>query len=258
MKIEAVLTCVNYSDFLAHTLHSIKNMFDNLVVVTDTKDIRTKNLCEYYHVKCIQTDIFYEDGNSFNKGKGINAGLKELSMEDWVVHLDADIYFPPLSRWILSCLEPNLDKNHIYGIDRLMCPSREEWNKFLDNPTLIHQSYTYVHPTAFRVGTRIADYTNVHGWHPIGFFQMWHPSTSGITTYPESNDGADHTDVVFSKNWSRKHRSLIPELLCIHLDSVGSTGKEMGINWKGRKTLPFIIKEEIILEELKCDKYLKI
>ena len=237
--IEGVLVCVNYADFLAHTLPSIKGLFNNLVIVTDLKDQQTKKLCEYYHVQCVMTNAFYEDGAVFNKGKGINEGLKMLSMKGWVAHIDADIYFPPLTRWILNNIEPHLHKDYLYGVDRMMCASREEWDEFIDDPTHIHQSYTYVHPSAFKVGTRIADYTGEHGWHPIGYFQMWYPETSGIYTYPTSNNGADHTDVVFSKNWDRSKRSLIPELVCIHLDSEGYSGKEMGTNWNGRKTMPF-------------------
>ena len=38
---------------------------------------------------CIQTDVFYENGNKINKGKGINEGLKHLDGDGWIVkHLN--------------------------------------------------------------------------------------------------------------------------------------------------------------------------
>ena len=85
LHVEGVIVCVNYSDMLAHTLAAAKAQFNRLVVVTDTKDDATKNLCEYHHVECVRTDVFYENGDKFNKGKAINAGLARLSRKGWVV-----------------------------------------------------------------------------------------------------------------------------------------------------------------------------
>lgn len=232
---------MNYSDFLAHTLPYNKIHFNRLVVVTDTKDTATKNLCEYHHVQCIQTDVFYDNGDSFNKGKGINEGLKALSLNGWVVQLDADIYLPPLTRTILDRIE--LDNETIYGIDRMMCPNYEEWQRFIEKPRKIQEAYIYIHPTAFPVGVRIAEYMN-KGYEPIGYFQMWNPKCSGVTEYPTQHGKADRTDVLHAKKFSRIKRQLLPEILCIHLDSEGQTVDNMGKNWNGRQTamftLPFI------------------
>ena len=235
---EGVIVCVGYADFLAHTLPSVKIHFNKVVVVTDTKDKWTKRICEFHHVQCVQTDVFYEDGDSFNKGKGINEGLKHLSKAGWVVQLDADIYLPPLTRTILDRLE--LDPQTIYSIDRMMCPSYEEWQRYVSNPKLIHEAYIYVHPTAFPMGVRIAEYMG-KGYEPIGYFQLWNPMHSGVYEYPTQHGRADRTDVLHAKAFARLRRQLIPELLCIHLDSEGLGVAEMGKNWNGRKTLPFTI-----------------
>lgn len=236
MILEAVIVCVNYADFLAHTLPYNKALFNKVVVVTDTKDLDTKRLCEYHHVECIQTDVFYENGDSFNKGKGINEGLKRLSCKEWVVQLDADIYLPPLTRFILDRIE--LDPQTIYGMDRLMCPSYKDWMEFIEKPRPIQEAYIYIHPTAFPVGVRIAEYMS-KGYEPIGYFQMWNPSASGVTAYPTQHGKADRTDVLHAKKFSRLKRQLLPELLCIHLDSENSTVIKMGKNWNGRQTAPF-------------------
>lgn len=234
MKLEAVIVCVNYSDFLAHTLPSTRNQFNKLVVVTDHNDLETKKICEYYNVQCIQTDVFYENGDAFNKGKGINEGLKHLDLDGWVLHLDSDIYLPPQTRSILETLP--LDSSKIYGADRLMCPNYEEWQKFLDVPGPIQDSWIFVHLTKFPVGVRICEYKTYHGgYEPIGYFQLWNPSASGITEYPTEHGFADRTDVLHCKKWPRDKRELLPEIVTIHLESESG----IGLNWKGRITRKF-------------------
>jgi len=251
MYIEGVIICVGYSDFLAHTLPHNKQHFNRLVVVTDTKDEQTRALCEFHHVECIQTDVFYEDNEKFNKGKGINVGLKTLSLNDWVIHIDADIYLPPLTRHILERI--SLDPKNIYGIDRMMCPNYVEWQKFLLNPKT-HEGWIYVHPTAFPIGVRIAEYMS-EGWEPIGFFQMWHPKESGVFEYPPYHGAADRTDVLHAKKFPRNKRQLIPEIIGIHLDSENLNLKDMGKNWNGRQTLPFTYEYSLLAtaENIKKD-----
>jgi len=239
MKLEAVIICVNYSDFLAHTLPSTRNQFDKLVVVTDSKDEETKNLCEYYNVQCVQTDAFYENGDVFNKGKGINKGLQELDLDGWVVHLDADIYLPPLTRSILEGLQ--LDESKIYGVDRLMCPGYSDWLNYKENPSSIQEAWIYIHLDKFPVGARIAEYkTPLGGYEPIGYFQLWNPKRSGVTCYPDEHGLADRTDVLHCKKWPRSKRELVPEVVVIHLESEPG----MGVNWRGRKSAKFNAKTE--------------
>lgn len=237
MYLEGIIVCVNYSDFLAHTLPHNKSHFDNLVVVTDTSDKSTKWLCEYYNVKCIQTDIFYENSDKFNKGAAIDLALKQLDKKGWVLHLDSDIYLPPKTRFILNNL--NLDESKIYGADRLMCPNYESWIDFIDNPQKIQEGWVYVHLDAFPVGVRLAEYHSESGWEPLGYFQMWNPKVSGVSNYPTEHGLADRTDVLQAKKWTREKRELLPEIITIHLDSEGLNTNQMGKNWQGRKTKLF-------------------
>jgi glycosyltransferase involved in cell wall biosynthesis len=250
MFLEGIIICVNYSDFLSHTLPHNKSQFDNLIVVTDKKDEKTKWLCEYYNVRCLQTDIFYENGDKFNKGAAINEGLKHLSRKGWVLHLDSDIYLPPKTRNILNNLE--LDPYKIYGADRLMCPSYEKWMEFLDNPLKIQEGWVYVHLNAFPIGVRLAEYENKNaGWEPLGYFQLWNPMHSGVHGYPTEHGFADRTDVLHAKKWERKHRELLPEIVVIHLDSEGLTVNQMGKNWYGRKTNLFTYNGEVFKDTAK-------
>jgi glycosyltransferase involved in cell wall biosynthesis len=250
MYLECVVVCVNYSDFLAHTLPYNKNLFDKMVVVTDTKDEKTKALCEYYHVTCVQTDIFYKNGNVFNKGAAIDEGLKHLSNRDWVLHLDADIYLPPLTRTVLEKLP--LQNHKMYSCDRLMCPSYEQWIKFMDKPRNVQEGWIYIHMDAFPIGVRIAEYMNQGGgWEPIGYFQLWNPSGSGVYGYPTEHGFCDRTDVIQAKRFPRNFRELLPEIIVIHLESEGLGVGEMGKNWRGRRTMPFGSQDKEILQIVK-------
>lgn len=231
-KVEAVVTCVGYADFLNWTLPFNKQHFDRLVVVTSPEDLETQRICSYWHVECVLTDAFYESGG-FNKGAGINVGLDKLEKDGWVIHFDADIYLPPRTREILTLLP--LDETSLYGIDRMNCQGFENFIKYLENPDDIHGNDGFLRLAQFSLGSRLLNLAR-DGYVPIGYFQMWCPLKSGVNTYPDFHTGADRTDTLFVYNWTREKRALIPELICIHLESEEAP---MGINWKGRKSKPF-------------------
>lgn len=240
MYLEAVVVCVNYSDFLAHTLPENRTMFDNMVVVTSLSDLDTVKICNKYNVKCIQTDVFYENKQAFNKGAGINVGLKALNRTGWVLHLDADIYLPPLTRHVMR--KASLEPSKIYSADRLMCPDYESWANYRGSWRSVHEDWTFTHLDLFRTGSRIVQYGDYlddgepDGWVPIGYFQLWNPKGSWVHCYPEIHGAADRSDVLFAKRWARADRALIPELAVIHLESEECS---MGANWKGRRTRRF-------------------
>ena len=48
-KIEGIIICVNYSDFLDITLDQNLKHFDQIIVVTDEKDIGTHEICKKYN-----------------------------------------------------------------------------------------------------------------------------------------------------------------------------------------------------------------
>jgi hypothetical protein len=234
--LEAVVVCVNYSDFLAHTLPANRNQFNRMVVVTTPLDTATQRLCEHYDVECVQTDVFTENGEAFAKGRGINAGLQRLSRKGWVVHMDADILLPPKTRGILDRLP--LDPQKVYGADRLMCPSAQSFAAYLDAPPPVQEAWVFVHLNVFPMGVRLAQYMEPGGGYvPIGYWQLWHPGTSGVHTYPETHGTAARTDFQHALKWPRERRELLPELVLIHLESQPG----MALNWNGRTTPPFSI-----------------
>lgn len=235
--IEAVTVCVGYADFLRQTLPYNRNHFDRLVVVTSKDDLETQQLCEYWHIECVITDKFYEKNDVFNKARGINEGLTRLSMSDWIVHLDADIYLPPRTRDVLNLLP--LDKQSIYGIDRANCIGFFNWLNYFREPESLHGRDGLLRLTQFPLGSRLLNLDR-DGYVPIGYFQMWNAKGADVFYYPTYHGAADRTDTLFAYNWKRDKRQFIPELIGIHLESEDAP---MGVNWQGRKTRVFDLVE---------------
>jgi glycosyltransferase involved in cell wall biosynthesis len=231
VNISAVTTCVNYGDFLAHTILWNKPHFDKFVVVSDRSDRRTRDICEHHYVECITTDLFYQNERAFVKSNGINFGLDHLKATDWLVHMDADIVLPPRFRDLVQ--KAQLDRTCIYGVDRLMCRTFDEWLEYIAYPEVQHSCDIYVQGNAFPLGVRIAKLRD-EGYAPIGFFQMWHASSR--RTYPDHGH-ADRSDLAFALQWPRGKRALIPEIFAIHLAS--EDGGDLGANWRGRRSGSF-------------------
>jgi hypothetical protein len=231
MKIEAVVVCVNYSDFLAHTLPHNLDVLDRVVVVTHPDDKATISLCERYSVDVLKTEIMHDDNDRFNKGRLINLGLSNLRHDDWLIHLDADILLPHRFRHCLKMAK--LEKSNIYGCDRLNTRTYENWDKNKHKITPQHQYRFMVTPQAeFPVGSRLLHME--YGYCPIGYLQLWHSSVR--KNYPIVCGSAEHSDVLFAVQWPREKRILLPEFFCYHLES---EAVKMGANWDGRKTAPF-------------------
>lgn len=232
MRIELVVISHNYGDFLEETLPRNLQAVDAAVVVTHPGDRQTKALCQRLGVPCVETEVMHAKGDKFNKGRCINLGLSHLRHDGWLLHVDADILLPDRFRSMLDYAE--LKEKNIYGADRLNVKTYEHWKNH-KSKRLPQWRYGYlVTPNEeFQMSSRLlhGDY----GWVPIGFFQLWHSSQR--KRYPINQGSAEHTDVLFSLQWNRENRILLPEFFVYHLESEPVT--KMGANWEGRKTKPF-------------------
>ncbi len=235
-RIEAITVCYNYSDFLTQTLpHNLRH-FDHYIVVTHPDDHDTQTLCRQLGVECRPTDLMHYRNDQFAKARAIDYGLAYLRRDDWVVHLDADIYLPPMTRQWITWANPNPDC--IYGIDRCDCTGYTAWHNYISRPAQhLHQ---HAHgcltlPPPFPLSARIS-LRAYGGYVPIGFFQLWNAAQFPDRRYPLEHGSAEHTDVLHAIQWPAKNRRLLPELIAIHL---ASENAEMGANWQGRKTKPF-------------------
>lgn len=219
MYLECLLVSVNYSDFLTHVLNHNHEIFDNIVVVTDKKDVVTQELVQKYsNTKCVVTDRLYENGDKFNKGKAINDGVKFLKNEGVVVITDSDMI---IDKQLRSKI-PNLQEDYLYGAPRYMCPNYEAWSNYLKDESEILKWPFQHHRKAIGVG----------------YFQMFNPNSDTIKNkngvwYNEGYGTAGRTDRFFSRIW----KGIIKlDLKLIHLDSDLVT---MGTNWHGRVSQQF-------------------
>ena len=232
MLIDAVTVCAGYADFLAATLPVNLPHLNRLVVVTSPDDRETMDVCKQFSVECRATNLLTGQKAKFAKARGIDYGLAFLASNNWVLHFDADIAFPPDMRRAL--LSRPMNPDWLYGADRVYCNSYEAWREYLAGHRYQHKDHYRIDPPRFELGSRIA-IKAYDGYLPIGYFQLWHGSTG--RRYPTTQqDGAEHTDVLHAIQWGAEERHLLPDFFVVHLDSAPSA---MGANWKGRKTPRF-------------------
>lgn len=238
-RIEVVTVCIRYGDFLAETAKHNAHLFDRWVIVTEPADEETREVCRRHSLECILTDEGKRDGE-FCKGWLIERGLHHLSADGWRLHLDADMVLPTRFRHRFDAAR--LDPTGIYGIDRVMVQSWNEWQKLLATGYL-HTQHDYHNrlrfPDGFKMGARWADHAA--GYVPIGAFQLWHSSADqwrGMRSrpYPTRHNSAARTDIQHGLQWCRANRHLWPEVIAVHLESEPC---ELGKNWNGRKTKRF-------------------
>lgn len=231
MKIEAVIVCKDYADFLACSLPENIHHLDRIVVVTSPCDWDTRNLCNKLGVDCLDTDVFNDYGDKFNKARAINLGLSHLRHDEWLLQLDADIVLPPRFRDMLN--HARLQETKIYGADRLNVVGHEAWLDLkASGLTQFQWRYLVSPPSGLSLGSRLMHME--YGYCPIGYFQLWHARQN--RKYPINAGSAEHSDVLFATQWDRPRRVLLPELFVYHLESEPAP---MGTNWGGRKTAPF-------------------
>jgi len=260
-NLQAIITCVDYSDYLTITLSENLKVLKNITVITSTKDKKTQRLCKLLDVDCIVTGSFYHDGADFNKGRAINEGLKKITTPGWVVLLDADIVLPKNLHSLLD--GKKLDIHSIYQCNRYHCSSYEKFLKLKKGKI-----------TLDKLGGK-----KILCKYGYGFFQIFnlrHFLGSDTHIYPENFSDAGFVDVAFSNKFDSKHikkrflrkKDLNPfnmkpdikpqphcclkDINVIHLDHGFS------LNWHGRKTKEFIDKSEqenIINIQRKCCAY---
>lgn len=241
MKLECVIVCKDYSDFLEHTLPENVQHLDHIVVVTHPSDEKTKALCNKYSVEYVATEDFHENGDPFNKGKAINIGIDHLKGDGWILHLDSDIVLCKDFRRML--MRAPLDPTCVYGADRVNIYGYDNWLKvkpFLNghyaDRWFIDPGFCHAHGIpegAVKFGARIVHMQ--YGWVPIGYFQLWHSNVKARYNYIRG--AASGTDVMFPVQWPRAKRHLLPEIVVYHLDS--ETQHQIGTNWKGRRSKHF-------------------
>jgi len=220
-EIEAVVVCVNYADYLQHTLPALIQYVDRVAVVTDQDDLDTVELAGRYTQKVTvrQTDEFYRFNGKpckFNKGAGINIGLDALDKTGWVLHLDADI--------LLTSPIPELPRRRwLYHARRHAVVGMDELNRL----------YGLIEHEGLQAGEEYGQFPpcKIYTKLPPGYFHLWHYPMHP-RPYPEYN-AASKSDMWFAGLWPKKHRHVFRNYRVFHLET---PGMEKAANWNGRTT----------------------
>lgn len=199
-KLDVVIVSVNYNDFLIVSLENNIDIFENITVVTSSSDFLCQKICEKFGVKCIVTDVMYENNAVFNKGKAINEGIRSIPDPDYILLLDADIVV--MNKIDLDTLEDNF----LYTSERYIVPNYDSY-----------QRYIYGDNEKFRVDPD----------NGLGFFQLFNYS-KGIK-YSELFDNAAVSDIKFRDKF-KERRNIGKRVLHLGTDS----------NWDGRKSKIFL------------------
>ena len=206
-KIDVIITSVDYNDFLILSLENNTKYFENITVVTSNDDITCQNICKSYGVKCITTDVFYEDDFVFNKGRAINIGIESIVNPEFILLLDADIIVT--NKFDLS----NLELDTLYTSDRWICYNHFQYEKWEKGETSVNN---------------LPKYERDNGY---GFFQLFNFNNSlDVKWYPSELENSSHPDLKFSSYFPKKQTI---DVDIIHLGDVKK-------NWNGRKSEKFI------------------
>lgn len=201
---KAVITCVNYADYLSWTLPLNQKHFDRVVVVTAPADTETISVASQY-AEVVQTDAFTAGCAKFAKYAGLEIGLDAIGRDGWIAIMDADIILPSVLRGV------TLECGNLYSPFRRMCnecppPDESRWSEFPRDR---------VPPP----------------WHFLGYCQIFHAQDSVLGPPPWHGSGhktAARGDMVFMERWPRERR-IRPGWDVLHLG-------EARRNWSGRVT----------------------
>ena len=206
-KLDVVIVSVNYNDFLLISLENNLKVFENITVVTSSSDFMCQMICEKFKVNCIVTDIMYEDGAVFNKGKAINEGIRSITEPDYILLLDADIV-------VMEEIDvDSLEDDVLYTSNRYMVPNFDLYQSYISG--LVSKDDVFL----------------LEGNNGLGFFQLFNYGMNA--EYPEYSTDAADDDFIFRDSFDLKKGI---EKVVIHL------GKDS--NWKGRKSKSFLEYEQ--------------
>lgn len=230
MRIEAVVACVGFGDYLDSTLPSLLPLVDDVVVYTAADDSETLGVCVRWGVRPIQAEAHKAGGQLFDKAAAINHALQYLRRDGWLLTTDADIVWPANARRLLERAE--LDQLCLYGMDRLDLLGWTHWAAWVTGQSVGPDHGVLMGlPTGARWGGRFLGLDGC-GWLPAGYGQLWHSRVWADYAWAPGCD-ADGADMLHARRWPRAKRVLIPELVLLHLLA---EARQVGRDWHGRTT----------------------
>jgi GR25 family glycosyltransferase involved in LPS biosynthesis len=229
-KLDVIIISVNYNDYLVVSLSNNVKIFENITVVTSPDDLMCQKICEKFGVNCLVTDVMYENGANFNKGKAINKGIESIVDPNFILLLDADIVITDKID-----IDELIDDN-LYISDRWICRDYNFYKRFIDGEI------------------EISDIGKCENNKGLGFFQLFNINNNSIDkskVFPEISDDAAWSDLMFRDKFT-KRQTIKNDI--IHLG-------DPYMNWNGRRTNRFLTDDEFnyiinnIEENFNINKY---
>ena len=214
-KLDVIIISVNYNDYLIVSLSNNVKIFNNITVVTSTDDLMCQKICEKFGVNCLVTDVMYENGANFNKGKAINKGIESIVDPNFILLLDADIVITDKID-----IDELIDDN-FYTSDRWICRDYNFYKRFIDGEI------------------EISDIGKCENNKGLGFFQLFNINNNSIDkskVFPEISDDAAWSDLMFRDKFT-KRQTIKNDV--IHLG-------DPYMNWNGRRTNRFLTDDDFI------------
>ncbi|MEI8012529.1 MAG: glycosyltransferase [Candidatus Omnitrophota bacterium] len=253
-KIEAVVVCAGYGDYLSITLPFTKNAVDKVIVVTDEKDLLTQNVCKENDVECIISSRLHENGAAFAKGKGVNHGIDSLKHRDWVLILDADIILP--KDFAIKIRTLTLNPGALYYARRWGPRQIEDIEPFVKQLSAGTDSSALYDRWANKLSSG-------GGYHennaveelPFGYFQLFNLRAKILQgrekIYIEESDSAEWDDGEFQRTvYLRGRVKFLPKdiISVIHLPH-----GRFRTNWTGRKNGLLNVKNPLPVKQKEDD-----
>lgn len=223
INLKVVTTCVNYTDYLLHTLPYNKSMYEDLTVISSPEDKDTHYLCEKYNTPVLTMPGLGKLGREFNWVGAYNYFLS-IYKNCWIIITDSDVFLPPRLNTYLDNLDlSDTSGDTIYYTSRVYLPM--DYEKIYDN---------------IEIAKKAERFDNL-GWsiippHCWGYFMLFYNNSTNIKKWT-------FNDVVFGELFTNK--IILPiELSVAHIPH--GTWSDWGKNFNGRQTPP--------LEKLHQDK----
>jgi len=201
IPIKGLVVCVDYDDYLRHTLRRNARHMTEILVVTSQSDTRTHEVVRSIpSARCYKTDAFTRGQKRFNKGAAIEEAFEVLGRDGWILVWDADIVLPS------SLNLPPLAPSMLYGARRRISKDSTLWPE---------QEWRERCPLSREAGLP-------------GFFQLFHGSALYDVRpwYGTESNHAGIGDAKFQNHWPSERKQVLP-LEVLHLGPRDT-------NWFGR------------------------
>lgn len=136
LPIRTLITCVDFSDFLALTLPYNRHHWKDVLVLTAPHDAETIKVAEANRAAVYATNTFYKNGARFNKFAALEEALDVFGRHGILALVDADIFWPKKLvhlNWVRGMLYSFKRRRLLLDVTQPI-PPEEEWPKLPLDP----------------------------------------------------------------------------------------------------------------------------